>query len=59
MATNRQRYVTSYPEDKLFLVSVTDLRTMREEDFVATAVRHATPLSQAATEPARPVPRLG
>lgn len=37
MATNRQRYVTSYPEDKLFLVSVTDLRTMREEDFVATA----------------------
>lgn len=45
MATNRQRYVTSYPEDKLFLVSVTDLRTMREEDFVATAVRHATSLS--------------
>jgi hypothetical protein len=40
MATNRQRYVTSYPQDKLFLVSVTDLRTMREEDFVATAVRH-------------------
>jgi hypothetical protein len=39
MATNRQRYVTRYPEDQLYLVSATDLHTMREEDFAAIAVR--------------------
>lgn len=38
MATDRHRYVTKYQQDKLFLVSVTNLRSMTEDNIAAPAV---------------------
>jgi hypothetical protein len=38
MATNRQRIIVNYPQDRLYLVCVTDLKTLSSQDFEQVAV---------------------